>query len=127
MRAETTFPPDLMELTMRTLFRTHSSLPPLGMTSLVLGIIAMLLGFLPVLGIPLSACGIILGVIGFGAALCVGGSNLRWGLAGLAASCLALGLNVAIAYAPGGYLPDHNVPKPWQPVPDQPEVPPPAR
>lgn len=111
---------------MRTLFRVHAQLPALGMASLVLGVIAMLLAFLPVLGVPLSMCGILCGIIGFGAALCVGGSNLRWGLAGLAASCLALGMNIALAYAPGGYLPDHNVPRIWQPVPDRPEAPPPA-
>ena len=106
--------------------QTHFSLPALGMASLVLGVIALLLGFLPVLGIPLSACGIVLGAVGFVAALFVGGSNLRWGLAGLTVSCLALTVNLALAYAPGGYLPDQNVPKPWEAVPDRPYVPPPS-
>jgi hypothetical protein len=103
--------------------------PPtaLGMASLVLGVIALLLFFLPILGIPLSLCGIILGVIGLLASFAVRGTYLRWTLAGLATSCLALAINVAIAYSPAGYLHDHNVPRPWQPVPDRPYVAPPAK
>ena len=112
---------------MRTLLSSHSPLPGLGMTSLVLGTIALILVFLPVLGVPLSAFGLLFGLLGFGVALFSSASSLRWSLAGIAMSALALAANLAIANAPAGYLPEPNVPKPWQPVPDRPHVPPPAR
>jgi hypothetical protein len=111
---------------MRNLFGPDGPLPALGMTSLVLGVIALLLCFLPILGIPLSAFGLLFGLLGFLVALFARGTSLRWSLGGLAASTLALLVNLAIAYAPQGYLPGRNVPKPWQPVPDRPYVPPPA-
>jgi|HubBroStandDraft_4_1064222.scaffolds.fasta_scaffold445191_1 hypothetical protein len=107
-------------------FRTRTPLPALGMSSLVLGVIALLLAFLPILGIPLSLCGILLGVVGIFSSLAVAGTYLRWSLAGLATSCLALIVNLAITYAPTGYLPEQNVPRTWQPVPDRPYAPPPA-
>jgi hypothetical protein len=111
---------------MQPAYRTNTPLPALGMTSLVLGVIAMVLAPLPVLGIPLSVCGIVSGVIGFIAAFTVPGTYFRWAVGGLAASVLALGINLALAYAPEGYLPDKNSPTPWQPVPDRPAAPPPA-
>jgi len=107
-------------------FRTRTPLPAIGMSSLVLGVIALVLGFLPILGIPLSLCGIVLGVIGTVAARSIGGTYLRWALAGVATSSLALVVNLAIAYAPSGYLPEQNVPSNWQPTPDRPYVSPPA-
>ncbi len=112
---------------MASSFSTRTPLPALGMTSLVLGVIAMVLAFLPVLGIPLSLCGIVLGTIGIFASFAVPGSHLRWALAGVATSLLALGINAAIGFAPSGYLHDQKVPRPWQPVPDRPYAPPPAR
>ncbi len=108
-------------------FRTRTPLPALGMSSLVLGVIALLLAFLPILGVPLSLCGIVLGVIGVFSSLTVPGTYPRWSLAGLATSCLALIVNLAITYAPTGYLPEQSVPRTWQPVPDRPYPPPPAR
>lgn len=108
-------------------YRTNTPLPALGMTSLVLGVIALLLAPLPVLGIPLSLCGLVSGIIGFVAAFTVPGTYLRWAVGGLAACCLALGVNVAIAYAPGDFVPEARPPTLWQPVPDRPAVPPPAR
>jgi hypothetical protein len=112
---------------MRSLLGTHSPLIGLGMTSLVLGTIALLVNFLPVLGIPLAALGLVFGVVGFILALLTPASRLRWSAAGVAMCCLALAVNIAIAYAPAGYLPGRNVPRPWQPEPDRPYVPPPAR
>jgi len=97
------------------------------MTSLVLGVISSLLFFLPILGIPLSLCGILFGVLGLLGHFAVPGTSLRWTLEGLAVSCLSLAINVAITFAPTGYLHDQNVPRPWQPVPDRPYVSPPAR
>ncbi len=111
---------------MRNPFDAEGPLPALGMTSLVLGVIALLLAFLPILGIPLSAFGLLFGFLGFLAALVARGTSLRWSVGGLAASCLALAVNLAIAYAPEGYLPGRKVPRPWQPVSDRPYVPPPA-
>jgi hypothetical protein len=48
-------------------------------------------------------------------------------LAGLATCCLALMVNLAITYAPGGYLPDRGVPQGRQSNADAPFAPPPAR
>ena len=64
------------------------------MTSLVLGIIALLLFFLPILGVPLSLCGIAIGLVALFASLAFPGVHLRWALAGLATSCLALAINL---------------------------------
>jgi hypothetical protein len=112
---------------MPTTYRTRSPLPALGMSSLVLGMIALLLAFLPVLGIPLSAGGLVLGVVGIFAALTAPSTYLRWALMGTATCCLALGVNVAITLAPPGYLRDQNPPPSWRPAPDRPIAPPPAR
>jgi hypothetical protein len=111
---------------MRGLFSTHSPLLALGMTSLVLGVIALVLAFLPILGMPISAFGLLFGLLGFLAALVGRGTSLRWSLAGFFVCCLALLVNLALATAPEGYLPGRQVPRPWQPVPDRPYVPPPA-
>jgi hypothetical protein len=98
----------------------------LGMTSLVLGVIGQLLFFLPILGLPISACGLLLGILATLAALAGRGPTLRWSLGGVAVSALALAINLAILYAPAGYLPDRKVPKLWNPVPGIPYVAPPA-
>jgi hypothetical protein len=99
----------------------------LGMSSVVLGVIGMMLFFLPILGVPLSAVALCFGIAGAVTALFTPGSNLRWSVAGVAVSCLALGINLAILYAPEGYLPGRKVPQMWQLPPDRPFVPPPAR
>jgi hypothetical protein len=97
------------------------------MSSLVLAVIALLVAFLPVLGIPIAACGLVLGIAGIVVTLCVRGAGLRWGLAGVAVSVVALAVNLALAAAPSNELPRRQIPKPWQPVPDRPYVPPPAQ
>jgi hypothetical protein len=96
------------------------------MLSLVLGVIGPMLFFLPVLGLPLSALGLLIGLFAVALAFRAGGVRLRWSLLGCAMSALALSINIAIVYAPGGYLPGPDVPPRWQPVPDRPYVPPPA-
>ncbi len=111
---------------MATLPRTSAPPPALGMLSLVLGTIALLLFFLPVLGVPISAFALLVGLIGTALAPFGVGGSLRWALAGTAMSALALGANLAVAYAQGGYLPDPHVLPPWQAAPDRPYVPPPA-
>ncbi len=111
---------------MRHLFASKNPLIGLGMTSLVLGTVGLLLFFLPVLGIPLSAIGLLCGVLRLFQPA-ESGTTLRWGVGGVAVSCLALAVNVGVAFAPAGYLPGRKVPRPWQAVPDRPYVPPPAR
>jgi hypothetical protein len=112
---------------MASFYITRVPLPALGMSALVLGVIALLLAFLPILGIPLSLCGIVLGCIACVASFTVPGTFLRWALAGLITCILALTINLAIYYAPTGYLNEPGVPRPWQGVPDRPYSPPPAR
>jgi hypothetical protein len=109
-------------------YLTRSPLPALGMSSMVLGVIALILAFLPILGIPLSACGVILGIIGIFAAFTVPGTYLRWAVAGLLTSLLSLAVNLAIWWAPGvrGEVPSPRTPTPWQPGPGRPANPPPA-
>ena len=94
---------------MQPVFALHAPLPGLGMTSLVLGVIALLLAFLPILGIPLSLCGLVLGRWALSRRL----SRRQQSPLGSCRTsdlCLALTTNVAIAYAPGGYFPDHTCP-----------------
>jgi hypothetical protein len=111
---------------MSNLPRTPLPLLALGMLSLVLGTIGLLLFFLPILGVPVSAFALLVGVLATIMAPFGIGGRLRWALAGLAMSATALAVNLAIAYAPGGYLPNpHGLPS-WQAVPDRPYVPPPA-
>lgn len=109
----------------------HSPPIGLGMSSLVIGTIGLMLFFMPVLGIPVSAFGLLFGILGlvmaFVGSTVGGGARLRWTLAGIAVSCLALAVNIAIAYAPAGYLPGREASQPWQSPPDRPYVPPPAR
>ena len=106
---------------------TRNTPAGLGAVSVLLGVIGLLLFLLPVLGLPISACGLLLGIAASITACGSGGLRLRWGLMGLSLSALALGVNLAVAFAPGGYLPAPGVTPPWQGVPDRPSVPPPAR
>jgi hypothetical protein len=96
------------------------------MTSLVIGSIGLLFAVLPVLGIPISALGLLLGL----AALVVngraGGVTLRWSLMGSAVCAGALAAGFAIHYAKRGYQPAPDVPKMWQMAPGRPYVPPPG-
>ncbi len=98
----------------------------LGMSSLVLAFVALLVFFMPILGIQISVLALAFGILGLIVSPWTTGPSLRWSLGGIAASCLALGVNLAIAYAPQGYLPDRDVPAPWRTVPDRPYVPPPG-
>jgi hypothetical protein len=97
------------------------------MASVVIGLVGLLFFFLPILGIPVSVFALGFGVMGMAAAAFVGGPVLRWPLAGLAVAGLALGVNLAVYYAPGGeYIPNYNVPSGKRPVPGLPAPPPPA-
>ncbi len=108
--------------------RTDSESPWLafGMTSLVLAFIGTLLFFLPILGTPISGIALGFGIVGLILAPYTPGPSLRWSLAGIGASLLALGVNLFIIFAPEGYQPDRKVPTIWHTIPDRPSVPPPA-
>jgi len=105
---------------------TESIWSGLGMSALVLGYAGILLFFMPVLGIPISICGLAAASAGLVLAVAGGRGSLRWSLGGLALCLLALGVNVAIYYAPEGYRPPPNEPPRWQPVPGRPYIAPPA-
>jgi hypothetical protein len=104
----------------------HGPIAALGMTSLVQGVISLILGVLPVLGIPIGLFGLLFGVLALMAVFLKLGPNLRVTLGGIGASLLALAVNFAIAYAPVGYRPEPTVPNIWQAIPDRPSNPPPA-
>ena len=112
---------------MSTSVTVHESPISMGMTSLVLGTIGLLLFFLPILGLPISAFGLLFGLLGILVALVRPGQRIRWIVVGCAVSTLALAINLLITNAPVGYLAAPSVPPPWQKVPDRPYVPPPAR
>jgi hypothetical protein len=103
-----------------------SPLVGLGMASMVLGVIALLLFFMPILGIPISVIGLAFGLIGLSVYFTGGGPSLRWSLAGILLCSLALGVNFALNYAPPGYIPGREAMPPWQPIYGRPYVPPPA-
>ena len=103
--------------------------PPIGagLMSVILGSVGLLLFFMPVLGVPLGAAGLVFGLIGVVLARWGGWTSLWWSIAGVALSGLALSISVAIAEAPAGFVPARSVPLDTQPVPDQPYIAPPAR
>jgi hypothetical protein len=102
-------------------------LPAFGMISLVFGHIALLLFFMPVLGLPLGVCGLVSGFVGLFVAMTYRGVNWRWSVAGLAVCFVAITVNVAVSQAPEEILPRRRVPPQRQPVPERPAPPPPAR
>ena len=111
---------------MKRLSLTSGPLVGLGMASLVLGTVGLLLALLPVLGVPISAFGLALGLASLLVAWRKGGIRLRWTLAGIAVSALALGANVAIGYADRGFLPTWDLPGLWRQPPGPPTAPPPS-
>jgi hypothetical protein len=97
-----------------------------GLASTVLGSVGMLLFFLPILGAPLSAVGLLVGMIGACLA-CYGREvNLRLSVAGLLLCTVALATNLAMAFGPIDLVPSYSVAPMWQPVPNRPYVPPPS-
>jgi len=101
-----------------------SSDPPAGMglTSLILGSVGLLLFFMPVLGIPLGVAGLAFGATGLVLAT-LGWSSLRWAVAGIVISVIALGIGVAIVSAPSGSLPNLKRPPVEHNIPNRPHVP----
>ena len=97
-----------------------------GVASFVLGMVGFMLFFLPILGVPISTLGLASGIIGCFLAGATARGSLRWSAAGLVLSCMALGISVAIAYAPRGYPQPPTGPA-NRSVPDRLYVPPPAK
>jgi hypothetical protein len=86
--------------------------------------IGFLLFFLPILGAPISVVGLFAGLAGCLVAGATTRGSMRWSVGGVVLCLFALGLNVAVAYAPR-YGPPPTGP-PTVSVPDRPYVPPPA-
>jgi hypothetical protein len=80
-------------------------LPPIsfGLASIVLGAVGLMMFVIPVLAIPVGVCGLAAGVIGMIVGAARDRRELRSAVAGIALCCLAVGLDVAVNYAPKGY------------------------
>lgn len=86
--------------------------------------IGFLLFFLPILGVPISVVGLFAGLAGCLVAGATSRGSMRWSVGGVVLCLLALGINVAVAYAPCFATPPTGPPS--MSVPDSPYVPPPA-
>lgn len=104
-------------------------IPPLswGVASIVLGAVGLMLFVIPVLAIPISACGLAAGVLGVVVGLAHSVRELRSALAGVALCCLAVLLNIAVNYAPSGYVVNPAQPTLTSPKTPRPYIAPPAR
>lgn len=88
----------------------------LGVASLILGTLAFLICWVPllgILGIPLSALGLLLGAIGFIVALTRGGAGIGYVIAGCAISGLALAVAGSQVAAIGALANAGNNPPPY--------------
>ncbi len=106
----------------------HSRLPPLGLglASVALGAVGLMLFVLPILAIPISGCGLLLGIVGLLTAALGNPLDMRLCVAGVALCCLALGIDWAISHAPSGFLLPHQASPDFAPLLERPYVPPPA-
>ncbi len=104
------------------------SLPPVafGLASVVISTAGLLLFFLPILGVPVAACGLLLAIAGLFTAAFRDRSNLRWSIVGIVVSCAALAVGLAMNNAPHGHRPGSAVPRLWQSPPNRLYIPPPA-
>jgi hypothetical protein len=112
-------------------FARRSDLPNigLGLASVVLGAIGLAMFFLPVLGIPISLAGLVIGIVGTAIAATWKIYDLRLALAGIALCLLALTVDCAMTYAPSGFLvPSEAGPRlPLVPAVQKTKPPPPAK
>lgn len=97
----------------------------LGMTALVLGHVALIVFFMPVLGIPLAAFGLSVGTFGVLFASLQQGRGLRWGLAGLIVCGIALGMALTL-HCTSSIAVWVGQPSRWNPPPGRVSTPPPA-
>lgn len=113
---------------MKPMQSTYPGFPPIawGLSSVALGAIGLILFILPVLSLPISLIGALLGIVGVGAALNHGWASLRLSVAGLLLSGCALAIVTSIAIAPGGYFTPRSVFPALQPERGRPYVSPPA-
>jgi hypothetical protein len=111
---------------MKPLSYVESPSLALGLMALILGSVGSLLFFLPILGAPLSAIGLMIGLAGFAKGVGRDVEGVRWSLGGIVVCVLGLTINVAVDYAPQGYIESRSGPSMWQTAPDRPYVPPPA-
>ena len=103
-------------------------LPPLGLglASVVLGAIGLMLFVVPILAAPISGCGAIAGLCGIMGAAAGSRADLRLSIAGVALCALALAIDLAVQYAPGGYLGRPAEPQILSPGSRRPYISPPA-
>jgi hypothetical protein len=94
------------------------------MLSFVLGTIGGFLVIMPILGLPLSALGVLMGLVGILVALVGGRSRLRSSVLGTSLCILSLSVNLAVWYAPEPYVPNRK--ELWGEAPGRPWAPPPA-
>jgi hypothetical protein len=64
----------------------------------------LMLFVIPVLAAPISGCGAIAGIGGIAGRIMGLRADLRLSIAGVALCALALTIDLAVQYAPGGYL-----------------------
>lgn len=76
----------------------------LGLGSVILAAVGLLLFIFPVLSLPISGAGAVVGLAGIVAALAGGRPSLRLSVAGVLLSIFGLCLVTAIATAPTGYF-----------------------
>jgi hypothetical protein len=112
---------------MNRLPESHEPPLGLGLTAVALSLVGLFLFFMPILSIPASGFGLAFGLAGLVVAIAKGPSSLRWSVGGTVLGALALGVSIAIAMAPQGYIGSQPPLPTWNPVPDRPYVPPPAR
>jgi hypothetical protein len=93
----------------------------------VLGAVGLMLFIMPILAIPISGCGAIVGLCGIAAGVARLRMDFRLSIAGVALCALALAIDLAIQYAPGGYLGRPDDPQMHVPDSGRRYVPPPAR
>jgi len=74
------------------------------LASVVLGAVGFMLSILPILAIPISGCGLILGACGLAAASRGKTVDLQLSIVGAAACSASLAVAVVINFAPGGYF-----------------------
>jgi hypothetical protein len=116
----------------------HAAAPPLawGTVSVVLGSIALMLFFLPILSIHIAVWGLLAGGIGLIRAIIgvrksratpLSRNEQRWAIIGCTVCATVIVLGFIIAYAPLGETPGRSPPSPFWEPPGRPYVPPPAR
>ncbi len=99
----------------------------LGLVSPVIGAIGLVLFFLPILSIPLSAIALLLSVLAIVVLIRKADIALRWAFIGLVVSSTSLMVGVAMYYDAIGEVPSRQIIPLWQPVPYRPTVSPPSR